>query len=184
MAEPGGKIAAESNGVRRRRSGSATHSPLAANSLSPVGDSLRPVTGVDYGLLLELAGFWLRRVNVNVLKSYDTHLAELQLRPVETAALILLKNNRDLTQNALASALSTDQSTMVGISTRLEESGLIGRRRHSNDRRYQILSLTPAGRKTTALVEKRLRKHNENILRRLTQEERRSFFKLLTKIID
>jgi DNA-binding MarR family transcriptional regulator len=181
MGEIGSKIAAESNGVRRRRSGSAAP---ASDSELPAGGSLRPVSGVEYGVLLHLAGFWLRRFNVQVLKSYEKHLSELHLRPVEAAALILLRSNRDLTQNALASALGTDQSTMVGISTRLEENGLIGRRRHSSDRRYQMLSLTPTGRKVSIVVERRLRAHNENVLRKLDHEERHSFFKLLTKIVD
>jgi DNA-binding MarR family transcriptional regulator len=171
-----------SESTSKRRSGA--HLAVVANGQSLADESLRPVEGVDYDALLELAGFWLRRLHIGVLKSYDKHLTDIQVRPVEAAALILLRSNPELTQNALAGALGTDQSTMVGISTRLEERGFIERRRQSSDRRYQILSLTAAGRKTTAIVERRLRAHNENILRNLSAEERRSFFKLLIKIVD
>ncbi len=183
MAEFGEKTTFESNGGRKR-SGSGVQPAVAANGQTPPGDSLRPMEGVDYDVLVDLAGFWLRRLYMIVLKSFDKHLTEIQMRPVEAAALILLRSNHDLTQNALAGALATDQSSMVGISTRLEERGLIERRRQSNDRRFQILNLTPAGRKTTAIVERRLRTHNENILRNLSAEERRSFFKLLIKLVD
>jgi DNA-binding MarR family transcriptional regulator len=186
MSALGQKTTSDSGLGRRQMKTRARSSaaPKALNGHSPAIDSLRPAEGVSYDILSSLAGFWLRRLQIKVLKSYEKHIADLQLRPVEAAALILLLNNRDLTQNALAGALGTDQSTMVGISTRLEERGFIERRRQSNDRRYQILNLTKAGRKTTTTIKRRLRAHNENVLRNLSSPERASFFALLAKLVD
>jgi DNA-binding MarR family transcriptional regulator len=184
MSEPGQKESGENAKKRPYLRAPSHRGAVGPNGRSPQADSLRPVEGVNYGVLLDLAGFWLRRQQVSVLKSYGNHLGDLHLRPVETAALILLESNKDITQNALANALGTDQSTMVGISTRLEERELIERRRQANDRRYQILNLTPTGRKLATTVKKRLLAHNENILRRLSPNERQSFFDILTKIIE
>ena len=149
---------------------------------SPI-DTLRPIEGISYDLLPSLAGFWLRRLQIKLLKSYEAHLGELKLRPVEAALLLILQNNKDLTQNTLAAALSTDQSTMVGISMRLEERGFIERCRQADDRRYQVLNLTSAGRKTTVIIKKHLSAHNENILRHLSLKERETLFALLSKVV-
>jgi DNA-binding MarR family transcriptional regulator len=123
----------------------------------------------------------LRRLQISLLKSFSDHLGDL--RPVESAALIILFHNNNLTQNMLAAALSTDQSTMVGISTKLEERGWVERRRMADDRRYQILNLTAEGRKMAASVKRMLRKHNENMLRNLDDDERKNLFSLISKMI-
>jgi DNA-binding MarR family transcriptional regulator len=182
MTELGQNNPTESSG--RRRTPGARVALATPNGHALPTDSLRPIDGIDYDVLLNLAGFWLRRFHITVLKSFEKHLSDLQMRPVEAATLILLQKNNDLTQNALASALGTDQSTMVGISTRLEERGFIARRRQSNDRRYQIINLTPAGRKTTVVIKRRLQAHNKNVLRNLSPEERNAFLGLLTRVVD
>jgi DNA-binding MarR family transcriptional regulator len=144
-------------------------------------ESLRPIEDVKYGDLTDLIGFWMRRAQISLLKSFSDHLGDL--RPVESAALIILFHNRDLTQNTLAAALSTDQSTMVGISTKLEDRGWVERRRLADDRRYQVINLTSEGRKMAARVQRMLRKHNENMLRNLDDGERKNLFSLISKMV-
>jgi DNA-binding MarR family transcriptional regulator len=184
MAELRGKDLVETALRNRKAPRSQSLSDLSQNENAPQIDSLRPLKGISYDLLPSLAGFWLRRLQIKVLKSYEKHLSELELRPVEAAALLILCANSDITQNTLSAALGTDQSTMVGISTRLEKRGFIMRRRQANDRRYQVLNLTPAGRKTTIIVKKRLSAHNKNILRNLSPRERETLLTLLKKVVD
>jgi hypothetical protein len=100
----------------------------------------------DYDLLADLIGFWVRRAHVKVLRSFERHLAAYHVTPTEVAALVIMGANRALSQTALASALSTDQSTVVNLLLGLEQRAMISRVRLPKDRRYQILSLTPAGR--------------------------------------
>ncbi len=145
--------------------------------------ALAPVAGLDYDILPELAGFWLRRAQLGVMKSYSIYLSALRLRPVEAAALLLIGRNRDFSQVALTTALATDQSTMVAISNHLEERGLIMRRRLDGDRRYQVLALTPEGRKMAIKVRRGLQLHNANVLARLDPAEQANLLLLLTKLV-
>jgi DNA-binding MarR family transcriptional regulator len=144
---------------------------------------LSPMANVDYDLLPKHLGFWIRRAQLAVMKSYLEHMGDLDLRPVEAAAILLVGQNKDISQIVLGSALGTDQSTMVAICTRLEKRGFIERRRLPEDRRYQLLNLTTEGRKAATLVRKRLTAHNENMLNRISSAERKQLLSLLQTLI-
>lgn len=147
-------------------------------------DQLALLSDLSYDVLTSLAGFWIRRAQLVVMKSFDKHVADLKLRPVEAAALVLIGKNKDISQNVLAAGLGTDQATMVAISTRLEDRGLISRRRLVADRRYQVLSLTSDGKKTATVVKKRLDLHNENILKDLSEAQRKQLVSALQTIVQ
>lgn len=141
------------------------------------------MANVDYDLLPKQLGFWIRRAQLAVMKSYDEHMSDLDLRPVEAAAILLVGQNKDISQIVLGSALGTDQSTMVAICTRLEKRGFIERRRLPEDRRYQLLNLTAEGRKAVTLVRKRLMEHNENMLNQISSAERKQLLMMLQSLI-
>ena len=176
------KLPPNITGVRRRSA--ALDDDLSSADRNPPDGHGKLTLGVNYDILPELAGFWLRRAQIYVLRSFDKHTHDLKIRPVETATLLLIGKNRNLSQIALTSALGTDQSTMVAISTRLEELGFIQRRRLATDRRYQALNLTRAGQKLVSVVRKRLLVHNENVLRRLTPSQRKEFIGLLIRVVE
>jgi DNA-binding MarR family transcriptional regulator len=73
---------------------------------------------------------------------------------------------------------------MVAICTRLEKRGLIERRRLPEDRRYQVLNLTPEGRKVALLVRKRLTTHNQKMLQRMNRTQRKQLMLLMKLLID
>ena len=171
--------------ARRKVAASARLRKKAEASVSGKAESpphLAPVGDVNYDFLVKHAGFWLRRAQLAVMKSFEQHIGELKLRPVEAAALVLIGKNRGLSQSSLTIALGTDQSTMVGISTRLEDRGLIERRRLTADRRYQILALTTDGELAAQVVKEGLTMHNKNILRNLSPSERDVLIQLLKKV--
>lgn len=141
------------------------------------------MSNVDYDVLPKHLGFWIRRAQLAIMKSYEDHMNELDLRPVETAAILLIGQNRDISQIVLGSALGTDQSTMVAICTRLEKRGFIKRRRLPEDRRYQLLNLTTQGRKVATLVRKRLTAHNQTLQDQLSAAERKQLLSLLQMLI-
>ena len=151
-------------------------------------DGVSPTTAqpaparIDYGILENQIGFWIRRTNVRVLESFSSLLGEFNLRPVEVTILVLLDNNVGLTQVALGSALDTDQSTMVSLLTRLEQRKLVTRKRLSTDRRFQVTALTAAGRRMLLDVERRLIEHNESLLARLSKPERNTLIELLRRL--
>lgn len=145
---------------------------------------LNPVEGVDYDMLPRQLGFWVRRAQLAVMRSYEEHMRELNLRPVETGAILILHGNPDMSQVALAAALGSDQSTMVAISTKLEKRNLIERKRALKDRRYQLIRLTPDGEKMASEIRRLLVSHDKWLTRNLSNEQRNQLLNLLMQIVD
>ena len=118
------------------------------------------------------------------MKSFGQHMVGLDFRPVEAAALVLIGQNKDVSQNVLAAGLGTDQATMVAICSRLESRGLISRRRMASDRRYQALSLTAEGKRLSMIVKKRLRTHNQNIDKSLSANQQKQLISFLQSVVQ
>src|SRR5450755_3901157 len=77
------------------------------------------------------------------------------LRPRHLIALRLLSEQRPVSQQGLADALSLDPSNVVGLLNELEERGLITRRRDPADRRRHIVELSAAGANELACTQAR-----------------------------
>ena len=144
---------------------------------------LKPVEGVNYDVLPHQVGFWVRRAHLAVMRSYEQHSQPLGLRPVETAAILILDRNPNLSQMALAATLGSDQSSMVAISTKLEKRGLIRRKRAREDRRFQFISLTADGEQMAQDIRKALAAHDRSLTRNMTAEQRRQFIELLKQLV-
>ena len=138
----------------------------------------------DYDVLVDLVGFWIRRAQVKVLRSFARHLEGHGLSPTEVAALILMSSNDGLSQIALASALDADQSTVVNMLLALEQRNMVSRIRHPKDRRYQVLSLTTDGSKTVERVKSDLKRHNQSLQEKLSPAERKTLLALLKRFVE
>src|SRR5580693_4678125 len=75
----------------------------------------------------------------------ESALAPLGLRPRHLVALTVLRDHGSPTQQALAAALQTDRTNLIGLLNQLETEGLILRRRSTEDRRRHIVELTDDG---------------------------------------
>jgi DNA-binding MarR family transcriptional regulator len=138
----------------------------------------------NYDVLYELLGFWIRRAQVKVLRSFARHLEQYELSPTEVAALILMGANEGLSQIALASALDADQSTVVNMLVSLERRNMMSRVRLPKDRRYQVLSLTPAGTETVQRIKSVLAQHNQALQEKLSADERKALLVLLRRFVE
>ena len=76
---------------------------------------------------------------------YAAIAAELELAPMQAAALKQLQPGSPLPMSALAEALGCDASNVTGIVDRLEARGLIARRSAEHDRRVKMLAVTEKG---------------------------------------
>jgi DNA-binding MarR family transcriptional regulator len=90
-------------------------------------------------------------------------VAEFELTQTQAATLWLISANPGVSQVDVAGALDMDRATMMSITDRLEERGLVIRKRSSIDRRKQELYLTPAGISRLRKVKTRIAEHEARI---------------------
>jgi DNA-binding MarR family transcriptional regulator len=136
-------------------------------------EALRP------SALAGLLGYRLRLAQQAVFRDYASSVGEVS--PGRVGILLLVESNPGVTQSRLARAVHLDRSTMVGVIDKLEERGLIERRR-GEDRRTNGLWLTRAGRALLARMKERIEQHERRFAARLTPAERGQLIALLEKL--
>lgn len=106
-----------------------------------------------------LLGYHMRRAQGAMHRDYMASVAGLDLTQKQTATLWLIHSNPGVSQVSIANALGMDRATMMSVTDRLEERGLLIRKRSEIDRRRQELYLTPAGQTMLRKVKARIAEH-------------------------
>jgi DNA-binding MarR family transcriptional regulator len=106
-----------------------------------------------------LLGYRLRRAQGAMHRDYMAAVSGLDLTQKQTATLWLLNANPGVSQVSVAGALGMDRATMMSVTDRLEDRGLLIRKRSTVDRRRQELYLTPAGLSMLRKVRTRIAQH-------------------------
>ena len=114
------------------------------------------------------------------LEAYE----EAGLHPYHFAVLVAVGGGTHETQGAIAEALGYDKGQLVGLLDELEERGLVERRRDAQDRRRQVVSLTPVGKQTLRRLRTLSRQIEDEFLTPLTDEERASLHALLLRLAE
>jgi DNA-binding MarR family transcriptional regulator len=112
----------------------------AAPDTDPAGDP------ADLAPLSDRVGFWLRLAQQTAFDAFHRAMAPLGLTPGRLAVLLLLEAERDMRQTALAAALRVKPPNLAVLLAALEHDGLIRRSEDVQNRRVNLLRLTPAGR--------------------------------------
>jgi len=131
-----------------------------------------------------LLGYRLRRAQGAMHRHYMVTVAELDLTQKQTATLWLIHANPGVSQVSLAATLAMDRATMMSVIDRLEERGLLLRKRSVTDRRRQELYLTPAGQSLLAKVKLRIARHEERFRSFFTRSELEALLSALGKFRD
>jgi DNA-binding MarR family transcriptional regulator len=158
------------------------------NSFSPVSEpevsEPLPInrTALSLGRLPELLGFHLRMAHIAVYRDFMESMAELDLTQKQSATIQLIAANAGVSQVDLANTLGTDRATMMAVVDRLEERGLITRRRSRADRRRQELLLTKEGQAILRRLRKIQDEHEKHFTSRFTKEELDALFDALDRI--
>ena len=121
----------------------------------------RPPADIDFGMLSDLIGFNLRMAQNTMYRHYTSSVAKLRLGQREFAVLELIDRNPGVSQVDLAAVLGVDRPGMMTVIDRLQNRGLVIRKRSESDRRRQELHLTPKGRKLLVRVRVVVRGHEK-----------------------
>ncbi len=141
------------------------------------GDSSKPGPGPG-------AAFLLAQVGGHAAAKFAERLANLSLVPAHAGIFRILSATPAISQQALAVALGTVPSRLVGLLDELESQGLVERRPHETDRRSYALHLTEKGKSTLASISRIAREHREDLLAALSVEEQRDLALLLQRVAE
>ncbi len=96
--------------------------------------------------------------------------------------LAILSQRESMTQKELQEMLQIQPGSMSEILTKLEEKGLILRKKHDDDRRMSVLVLTDAGKDVAE--NQRQQEDEASLFAALEDAEREELKKLLGKLLD
>jgi DNA-binding MarR family transcriptional regulator len=133
-------------------------------------------------LLLSLVGYNCRRAYLSIMPLFAERMAQYALRTVDFSVLSLLRENPNITQKRLSQAIGVSPPNLAILLDRLEERGLLARRRNPLDKRSQVLSLTPAGARLCARAERTASELERDATAMLTEAERAQLLGLLQKV--
>ncbi|MGB7258961.1 MAG: MarR family winged helix-turn-helix transcriptional regulator [Pseudolabrys sp.] len=100
---------------------------------------------VDFGVLDDHLGYFIRRLQVWVFQDFIRALASVGIRPAQYSVLVVIGANPGLSQADLAQTLGIERARLVRLLHRLQRRGLTERRAAPNDRRSHALFLTREG---------------------------------------
>ena len=123
--------------------------------------------------------FLLKRLGMKAKEESQAAYSDAGVHPYHYSILATLAEGERETQGAIADALDFDRGQLVGLLDEMEEAGLVERRRDPEDRRRQVVVMTPAGKKTLVKVRAVAQQLDDEFLAPLTAEQRKQLQKLL-----
>lgn len=156
----------QSSTRRERKSAPTTTSDKPALRHNKLGDNV---------------GYQLRTAYVAVRRQFETAMAKLDLTQKQSGVLWLIEANPAVSQIALANELGMDRASMMAIVDRLEERGLIVRKRSMQDGRRQELYVTAKGRKVLIQAKAAIHTHEKWISARFNKSELAAFVDCLKR---
>lgn len=140
-------------------------------------DTLRPqLTG--------RMAYLLKRAFLTLEELHDELLTPLGLNARELAVLLFLDGREPESQQQAALRLGVDRTTMVGLLDTLEHKDLVIRRPHTDDRRRNVVDLTPAGRTTLKRAIRASDRAEQQLLAELDDLEAAQLRSLLGRVVS
>jgi len=132
--------------------------------------------------LTQHAGFLLAQLGRAVTRQYRCALSPIGLKPRETQALLRLRDDGAMSQQALGAALDIDASNLVALLNELEAVSLISRRRDPEDRRRHVVEISKRGTKLVGEVERAAAEVEDRFFAELDEDERVALQGLLARV--
>jgi DNA-binding MarR family transcriptional regulator len=106
----------------------------------------------------------------------------MRFKPYLTLGYV--RDHPGITQQELESALFMDANSVVLILNELEAAQFSLRRRDPSDRRRHIVEITPAGRRALERADRAREGLEDEVLRTLSPDERKTLRHLLERVLD
>jgi DNA-binding MarR family transcriptional regulator len=132
--------------------------------------------------LTQHAGFLLAQLGRSMTRQYRCAMSPIGLKPRETHALLRLRDDGAMSQQALGAAVDMDASNLVALLNDLEADGLISRRRDAEDRRRHVVEISTHGTKLVGEVERAAAEVEGRFFAALEEDERVTLQRLLARV--
>jgi MarR family transcriptional regulator, lower aerobic nicotinate degradation pathway regulator len=132
----------------------------------------------------DMPGHYIRRLQQIAVAIFLDESKELEVTPVQYAALQAISNDPGIDQRTLAGRIGFDTSTIGGVIDRLDARGLVLRSTSESDRRVRLLTLTASGRALARAVVPRMLRAQERILAPLPKAERELFMAMMRRLVE
>ena len=140
------------------------------------------------GDLSAACGLRILRAMRRIIRAVDLHSREMysrfQITTPQMVCLLAVSAGDGMTLSKLAKSVSLCASTVTGIADRLENRGLVRRRRDTYDRRRITLEITAAGRRLIAAAPPLLQDKFSSRLEALPELEQVTIALSLERIVD
>ncbi|MBR2593414.1 MAG: MarR family transcriptional regulator [Firmicutes bacterium] len=132
------------------------------------------------------AGGMIKQINEVFEKNANNSLRDKGLTMSQFRVLLLLNFNSEgmLTMKEIEKALMCAQSTVHGLTARLEEKNLVAACTDPTDKRIRVIGITEKGREYCAEARLLMRQVENGILSPLTDEEKKQFMTYLSRIVN
>ncbi|NOJ50597.1 MarR family winged helix-turn-helix transcriptional regulator [Bradyrhizobium archetypum] len=151
----------------------------AAKAAEPNGER-----ELDLSALRQTPGFMIRILQLQNFEAFYPYFESLKLSPLEYAILVAVRDNKAVTQSELAGVLKMQLPNLVKILSRMEESGILRRKRSARDRRAVELSLSAAGERRAEEASRLGERFNAQTLSALTKSEQAAFLQMLARLVE
>lgn len=132
----------------------------------------------------ELPGHLLRRCHQISVALFFARCRGFDLTPLQYIALAALEERGPLDQVSLGGLAALDRTTISVVIKKLEERGLVVRRRSDEDRRSIIVEITEPGVRLRREVEPAVLKAQAETVAPLDPAERAELVRLLSKLAE
>jgi DNA-binding MarR family transcriptional regulator len=139
---------------------------------------------LDLTALQQTPGFMIRILQLQNFEAFFPYFDALKLSPLEYAILVTVRDNRAVTQSELAAVLKMQLPNLVKILSRMEETGVLKRKRSTRDKRAVELSLSAAGERRADEASRLGQSFNAQTLSALSKPEQTAFLQMLVRLVE
>jgi DNA-binding MarR family transcriptional regulator len=129
-------------------------------------------------------GYWVGSLASAIGKGAGDELAPMGVTPCQRAILEAAYFGNANTLTALARIIPVDAAAISRQLDKLQQSGLVTRRRLRSDRRTVRIELTEAGRNLVPELETRVQANNARFLAEVSAEEQAVFTEVIKKMLN